>query len=55
MDEAAARAASSRTICASAIQNDEFELHYQPIIDVKTRQDLRRRGAGPLAPSGSAA
>jgi sensor c-di-GMP phosphodiesterase-like protein len=31
-----------------AIQHDELELHYQPIIDTKTRH-LRRRSAGALA------
>ena len=34
-----------------AIQENEFELHYQPIIDFKTRKICTRRGAGALAAS----
>ena len=35
-----------------AIERNELELHYQPIIDLRRNVDHRLRGAGALAPSG---
>ena len=37
----------------SAVTRREFLCHYQPLIDLASRQPVRRRGAGPLAPSGA--
>ena len=34
-----------------AIQQDELEMFYQPIVDTKTRRNLRCRGADPVAAS----
>ena len=35
-----------------AIERNELELHYQPIINLKRQRHHRLRGAGALAPSG---
>ena len=34
-----------------AIANGEFELYYQPLVNLETERDLRLRGADPLEPS----
>ena len=36
----------------AAVERQEFELHYQTKVDVRTHADPRPRGAGPLARSG---
>ena len=39
----------------AALRRDEFEVHYQPIVDIAGEQDGRLRGAGALESSRSAA
>ncbi len=38
-----------------ALERDEFELHYQPLVRLQRRRGHRRRGAAALAPPERAA
>ena len=51
MDAAARLRRALEMDLRNAIANEEFEIHYQSIINVASLQDLRRRGAGALAAS----
>ena len=49
------RAASSSSICARRSTDGEFELYYQPLVNLETARISWLRGAAALAPSASAA
>ena len=50
-----AASASSSTTSATRSSDGELDLHFQPLVDARTRRRPRRRGAAALAPSACAA